>query len=131
MLNTFLPFTTQGQQLRSLNDGLEKLNIGLAQAIRGTELQINNTVSALEQARISAEAQGYTVELAQRSLRMAEQAYRSGASDFLEVRNAEIQLYQARLSVLQQQFNYIKGLIDLEYATGVSFGTLSSRERVP
>jgi outer membrane protein TolC len=131
MLNTFFPFTTQGQQLKSLDDGLDKLNIGLAQAIRGTELKINNTVASLEQARLSAEAQGYTVELAQRSLRMAEQAYRSGASDFLEVRNAELQLYQARLSVLQQQFNYIKGLIDLEYDIGVSFGTLSSRERIP
>ncbi|MDR1908957.1 MAG: TolC family protein [Spirochaetaceae bacterium] len=127
-LNGLLPFTTQGQGLRTLDDNLKKLNIGLAQAVRGTELQIYQTVSSLEQARLSVEAQAYTVELAQRSYRMTEQAYRSGASELLEVRNAELQLFQARLSVLQQQYAYLKGLIDLEYYTGVPFGALSSRE---
>jgi outer membrane protein TolC len=127
-LNTFIPVTTEGQGLKTLDDNLRGLNIGLAQAVRGTELQIYQTVYSLEQARISAESQGHTVELAERTHRMTERAYQSGASELLEVQNAALELQQARISVLEQRFNYLKGLIDLEYAIGLPFGTLSSRE---
>jgi hypothetical protein len=44
------------------------------------------------------------------------------------VQNAELELKQAKVSVLEQQFNYLNGLIDLEYSIGVPFGTLSSKE---
>jgi hypothetical protein len=30
--------------------------------------------------------------------------------------------------MLEQQFNYLNGLLDLEYAIGVPFGTLNSKE---
>jgi outer membrane protein TolC len=128
-LNTFLPFTAENQNLRTLDDSLRSLNINLAQAIRGSELEIYSTVFTLEQARASAEAQRATVDLAERTYRLTETSYRAGLTEFLDVRNAEIELHNARIGVLTQHFTYIQGLIDLEYAVGVPFGTLSSRSR--
>jgi outer membrane protein TolC len=128
-LNTLFPFTSEGQGLKTLDDNLRSLNIGLAQAIRGTEIEIYNTVLTLEQARETAETQSLTVDLAERTYRLTEEAYQAGLSELLEVQNAELELRRARIGVLEQQYNYIRGLIDLEYAIGVPFGTLSAGNR--
>jgi outer membrane protein TolC len=130
-LNGLLPFSTEAQGLKEIDESLSSLNIGLAQAIRGTEVEIYNTVLSLEQTRSTAEAQRLTADLAERTYRLTEQAYRAGLNDFLEVQNAELELQKARLGVLEQQFNYLKGLIDLEYAIGVPFGTLSRNPENP
>jgi outer membrane protein TolC len=125
-LNGLLPWSTEAQGLKDIDETLSSLNIGLAQAVRGTELEIYNTVLSLEQTRSTAEAQRLTADLAERTYRLTEQAYRAGLNDLLEVQNAELELRKARIGVLEQQFNYLNGLIDLEYAIGVPFGTLSA-----
>jgi outer membrane protein TolC len=127
-LNNLFPFTKEGQGLKDVDNGLRNLNINLAQAIQGTELEIFNKVNSLEQIRTTAEAQRATVELAEQSYRLTEEAYKAGMQDFLEVQNAALSLSQARLQLLTQQFNYQGDLIDLEYAIGVSFGALSGRK---
>jgi outer membrane protein TolC len=124
-LNNLLPFGTEAQTRKNLNDGLRSLTIGLARAIRGTEVEIYNTILQLEKAQITAEAQRLTADLAERTYRLTEEAYRAGLNEILEVQNAELELRKARIGVLEQQFNYLKGLLDLEYATGMPFGTLS------
>ncbi|MDR1300860.1 MAG: TolC family protein [Treponema sp.] len=125
-LNGLLPFSTEAQGLKDIDDTLSDLNIKLAQAIRGTEVEIYNTILSLEQTRVTVEAQRLTVDMAERSYRLTEQAYRAGLNDLLEVQNAELELRKARLGVLEQQFNYLKSLIDLEYAIGAPFGTMSN-----
>jgi outer membrane protein TolC len=109
-----------------MDDNIRGLNINLAQLIRGTELEIYSTLLSLEKIRTTTEAQGYTVNLAERSYRLTEEAYRAGLTELLEMQNAELELRKARLGVLEQNFSYIQGLIDLEYSIGVPFGTLSS-----
>ena len=42
------------------------------------------------------------------------------------MQSAALALRQARLQLLTQQYNYLNDLIDLEYAIGVPFGTLSN-----
>jgi outer membrane protein TolC len=128
-LNTLFPFTSEGQGLKTLDDNIRSLNISLAQAIRGTEIEIYNTILTLEAARNTVEAQNLTVELAERTYRLTEEAYRAGLTELLDVQNAELELHKARIGVLEQQYNYIRGLIDLEYAIGVPFGTLSAGKR--
>jgi outer membrane protein TolC len=128
-LHSLFPFSVDYQGVKSMDDQITGANIGLAQMIRGTEIEIYNTVLSLEKTRVSAEAQTQTVRLAERSYRLSEQAYRAGLQDLLQVRNTELELKQARVSMLEQQFNYLNGLLDLEYAIGVPFGTLSSKEK--
>jgi outer membrane protein TolC len=128
-LNGLLPIGAEANGLKDLDDNIRSLNIGLAQAVRGTEIEVYNTILTLRQAQATIEAQAQTVNLAERSFRMTEEAYRAGLQDLLEVQNAELQLRQARVAVLQQQYNYFSGLIDLEYSIGVPFGTLSGERK--
>ena len=126
-LNGLLPFTTEHQGLKNLDDQITAVTLGLTQLIRGTEIEIYNTVLALEKTRASAQAQAQTVRLAEQSYRLTEQAYQAGLQDYFQVQNAEQSMRQARVQMLEQQFTYLNGLIDLEYSTGVPFGTLSSK----
>ena len=125
-LHSLFPFSTDSQAVRNMDDQIRMANIGLAQMIQGTEIEIFNTVLSLDRIRITADAQSQTVDLAERAFRLTEDAYRAGLLDLLQVQNAELELRQARVSMLEQQFNYLNGLIDLEYAIGVPFGTLSA-----
>jgi outer membrane protein TolC len=124
-LNGLIPFLKEDQGLKDMDNSIRSLNISLGQAIRGTEIEIYNTVLSLQKAQSSVEALTLTVNLAERSYRSTEQAYRAGLQDLLQVQTAGDQLNQARLGVLAQNFTYLSGLIDLEYAIGVPFGTLT------
>jgi outer membrane protein TolC len=125
-LHSLIPFSPDFQSVKALDDQITGANIGLARMIQGTEIEIYNTVLALNKTQITAEAQKKTVELADRAYRLTEQAFRAGLQDLLQVQNAELELKQARVSMLEQQFNYLNGLLDLEYSIGVPFGTLNS-----
>jgi outer membrane protein TolC len=124
-LHSLIPFSADYQGIKNLDDQINTANIGLSQMIQGTEIEIYNTVLSLEKTRLSAEAQTQTVDLAERSYRLTEQAYQAGLQDLFQVQSAEQSLRQARVQMLEQQFNYLNGLIDLEYSIGVPFGTLS------
>jgi len=125
-LSGLLPFGSGRQSLLALEDQIRVANIGLAQMIRGTEIQIHSIVQSLERARISMAVQEQTIALAERSFQLTEQAHRAGFLDFFQVQNAELELRRARMQLHEQQFNYLNSLIDLEYALGVPFGTLTS-----
>jgi outer membrane protein TolC len=125
-LHSLIPFSPDFQSVKNLDDQISGANIGLARMIQGTEIEVYNTVLALDKTRISAEAQKKTVELAERSYQLTERAFRAGLQDLLQVQNAELELKQAKVSMLEQQFNYLNGLLDLEYSIGVPFGTLNS-----
>jgi outer membrane protein TolC len=125
-LHSLIPFSMDFQGIKNMDDQIRIANTGLAQMIYGTEIEVYNTVLSLDKTRISAEAQAQTVSLAERAYRLTEQAYSAGLQDLLQVQNAELELKQAKVSMLEQQFNYLNSLIDLEYSIGVPYGTLSS-----
>jgi len=124
--NGLFPFTKEGQQRKDMDANIQIQNIQLAQMIRDTELEIFTTVNSLEKIRTTAEASQAAVDLASQSYKLTEEAYKAGLQDFLTVQNSSVALEQAKLQLQTQQFNYLNGLIDLEYSTGVPFGTLSS-----
>jgi len=126
-LHSFLPWSADTQSIRNLDDSLRTATIGLAQMIRGTEIEVYNIVLSLERTYTNTQALAQTVALAEQAYRLTEQAYRAGLQDYFQVQNAEQSLHQARVQLLEQQFTYLNGLIDLEYAIGVPFGTLSGR----
>lgn len=127
-LNGLLPFTKEAQALVDLDESREKLRIALAQTIRGMETEVDSIVLRLDKARRGIDALQLNVELAKRAYALAEEAYKSGAKDLLDVQNSELELRKARNEVLKENFNYMTGLLDLEYALGVPFGTFERKQ---
>ncbi|MDR2304057.1 MAG: TolC family protein [Treponema sp.] len=126
-LDSLIPWSTSFQAIKDIDDNITTADLGLDQAIQGTEIEVYNTVLQLEKTRITAETQQKAIDLAEKSFQLTEEAYRAGLQDLLQVQNAELSLRQARVQMLEQEFNYRNGLIDLEYSIGAPFGTLSSQ----
>ena len=129
-LHSLFPFVQDRQGIKDIDDMIASTNIGLSQLIQGTEIEIYNIVLSLNKTQITAESQAQTIRLAERSYQLTEQAYRAGLQDLLQVQNAELELEQAKLSMLEQQFNYLNGILDLEYSIGVPYGTILPRTSV-
>jgi outer membrane protein TolC len=127
-LNSLFPFTKEGQAVKDIDNQIKTTALGINQMIRGTELEIYNTLLTLERIQSTVEAQNRTVAMAEQSYALTEAAYKAGLQDLLQVQSAELQLHQARLGILEQEFNYRNSLIELEYAMGLPFGTLGSRQ---
>jgi len=128
-LHSLIPWSGDFQGIYNMDDQIKTATIGLAQMINGTEIEVYNTVLSLQRTQLNTQAQAETVRLAEQSYRLTEQAYRAGLQDYFQVQNAEQSLRQSRVQLLEQQFNYLNGLIDLEYSIGVPFGTLSGRSK--
>ncbi|MCL2209116.1 MAG: TolC family protein [Treponema sp.] len=126
-LHSLIPFSADFQGIKNMDDQIKTANLGLSQMINGTEIEVYNTVLSLERLRTSTAAQAQTVRIAEQAYRLTEQAYQAGLQDYFQVQNSLQSLQQARVQMLEQQFNYVNGLIDLEYSIGVPFGTLSGR----
>jgi outer membrane protein TolC len=127
-LNGLLPFTSDGQKRTEADERIESLRYALEQTVRGTETEIDTAVRKLAKSQRTVEALDLNVSLAERSYRLTEEAYRAGATDLLEVQNAELELRKARVEVLKERFNYLSGLLDLEYAAGLPFGSLGGKK---
>ncbi len=123
-LNGLFAFTQDGQQLEALRGQKDGLRAALAQALRGAELEIDGLVRRLEKSRTSHAALELNAGLAERAYRLSEEAYKAGAADLLDVQNAELELRKARLELLKEDYTYVTGLLDLEYAVGARFGSL-------
>jgi outer membrane protein TolC len=126
-LNPLVPLTKEALGLVELEESREKLRIALAQSIRGMETEIDAIALKLDKARKGIDALQLNVQLAEQAYALAEDAYKFGALPLVDVQNSELELRKARNEVLKEKFNYMTGLLDLEYAVGVPFGTLSRR----
>ena len=71
------------------------------------------------------EAMTLNVELAQMTYEMHEDAYKRGAMDYQRLLSSRDGLEQAKNRLLQEQFNLVSALLDLERELNIPFGTLS------
>jgi len=81
-------------------------------------LEVTNAVHALEESKITMEAAKVAVNLATDSLRADERKYELGAEPVFFVLDAQTQLAQAELNLIQAQVNFQLAVAELDYATG-------------
>jgi outer membrane protein TolC len=81
-------------------------------------LEVTNAVHALEQTKLSMEASKVALDLAQQSLHADERKYELGAETVFFVLDAQTQLAQAELNLIQAQVNFQVAVAQLDHATG-------------
>jgi outer membrane protein TolC len=72
----------------------------------------------------SLEAIELNVELAQSMYAQYEDAYRRGVTDYQSLRGAGDSLDQANNRLLQEQYNLVSAMLDLEKELNIPFGSL-------
>lgn len=123
-LEGFLPGSKTQVALKDIENDTQTLQIQLMQAIEAAEMEIQNLVRSLNKSQSSMSSLKLNVDLADRAYRMAEEAYRAGSKELLEVENSEIELNKAQYELLKEKYNYVTGLLDLEYALNTGIESL-------
>jgi outer membrane protein len=85
---------------------------------QGITLEVTNAVHSLEQAKLSMEAAKIAADLARDTLRADERKYELGAEPVFFVLDAQTQLAQAELNLIQAQVNFQVAVAQLDHATG-------------
>ncbi|MCH5288443.1 MAG: TolC family protein, partial [Treponema sp.] len=114
-------------QAQDLKDNIAKLDLTMETLTENQKVQVRKAVDTLNQAREQINSMGRTVELAQRSYDMSMRSFNNGLMELMDVRDAQEQLNQAMLGQLNQKYNYICALMDLENTLNV---TLSGTQPV-
>ncbi len=81
-------------------------------------LEVTNAVHALEQAKLSMEAAKVAADLARDTLHADERKYELGAEPVFFVLDAQTQLAQAELNLIQAQVNFQLAVAQVDHATG-------------
>lgn len=114
-LTNMLPFSANRQKAKDLQANLKKLELAMETLKENQKVQVKKAVDTLNQARKQIDSMGRNITLAQRAYDSSARSYRNGATELLDLRDSESQLNQAKLGQLNQKFNYISALMDLEY----------------
>src|SRR5712664_1413974 len=81
-------------------------------------LEVTNAIHALEQAKLSMEASKVALDLAEKTLHADERKYELGAETVFFVLDAQTQLAQAELNLVQSQINFQIAVSQLDHSTG-------------
>ena len=124
-LDNLFPWSNTKTQIDALNDSINAAQIQLTETLRNSENRISQNVRTIERIVESLEAMRLNVELAQSTYEMYEDSFKRGAVDYQRLRSAGDSLEQAKNRLLQEQYNLISALLDLEKELNIPFGTLS------
>ena len=113
-LTNMLPWSSTQQQIKDYNQQLRQLEISLETLKENQKVEVRKAVDTLNLAKSQIEAMGRNVTLAQRAYDSTYRQYRNGQTELLNLRDAENSLNQAKLGLLNQKYQYVSALLDLE-----------------
>jgi outer membrane protein TolC len=113
-LDNFLPWSPAKTQIDSLDDSIRSSRLKLSETLRNREDRIEQYRRTIEKTLETIEALKLNVELARTAYNLYTDAYRKGAADYQQLRSAGDSLSQAENKVLQEQYNLISAILDLE-----------------
>lgn len=109
-----LPWSSNMQKLKDSKQQLAQAEIGLAQLYQNAEIEVHKLCDNLTVSRANIEAMRNNVTLAQEAYDSTLKAYNNGTQELLAVRDSESSLNQARLGLMNENYNYISAVLDLE-----------------
>ena len=115
-----LPWSSNRQKLKDYKQQLVQLDLSIESLKENQKVQVRKAVDTLTQAKEQIDVMGRNVTLAQRAYDMTARSYRNGTTELLDLRDAEASLNQAKLGQINQKFQYISALMDLENTLNVS-----------
>ena len=129
-LNGFIPGSSENLDIRDAERSIEQARLSLKDAIEGAEQDIRSLLMELDGYRENMEITGLSVELAGKTYEMTEEAYRLGTREILDVEDAQNKLLAANQDLLSSRYNYLSGLLDLEYALNASLDEILSARTI-
>jgi len=99
----------------------------IQEAREQVELRITQLLRSLGASIEQLETLALNFELAERAYELALESYEAGLREFSDVRDAEVELEEARVAVLEEQYEYLSNLLELEYQLDISLDEIRER----
>ncbi len=128
-LTAWFPYSQQRNEITGLEREIERNRLNLEQAIRGAEIRVEGLLLGIENSQRTMVALTENIRLARRAFELAEVGYNNGLRELLEVQNAELELRDAELQLLQEQKNVMDNLLDLIFELNVSMGDVTAERQ--
>ncbi|MDR0796479.1 MAG: TolC family protein, partial [Tannerella sp.] len=124
-LDNYLPWSSSRSQINSLDDALTKQQSLLME----TSINHQNTVQKLfrdiTRSEETLETISLTILVAEETLRMYEESYRSGAVDLQSLNSTRDNLRTTQNRLLSEQFNLLSLILELEKELNLPFGSIT------
>jgi len=114
-LDSFLPSSPARMNQERLENQIRALELSRQQLSELGQVEISNTLNALEGSLQAIRALELSLRSNQRNVELVQEAYGAGIRNLLELDNAEDELRQAQLNLLNEKYRYLSYLFDLEY----------------
>ncbi|MBQ9205249.1 MAG: TolC family protein [Treponema sp.] len=118
-LTNMLPWSSNRQKLKDTKQQVAQLELTIETLKENQKVQVRKAVDTLKQAKEQIDAMSRNVTVAQRAYDMTVRQYRNGTVELLDLRDAESSLNKTQLGLLNQKFQYISALMDLENTLNV------------
>jgi len=115
-IDGFIPGSSSDNKMKQMDDELKKTRLELLKTRQLAGLEIESIILQLDKSARALDVLAKNVLLAQKTYDLTEQQYNTGTVELLEVEEAYDTLQEAKLNVLEERYNYLVGLFDLEYA---------------
>ncbi len=115
-LNGLIPGSSESLAIKDARRAVEQARLNLEDTVFTAEQDIRTILMELDGYRENIEITELSVDLAQKTFDMTEEAYLLGSREVLDVEDAQNNLLEAEQDLLLSRYNYLAGLLDLEYA---------------
>ncbi|MDR0511922.1 MAG: TolC family protein [Treponema sp.] len=126
-IDAWIPGTRQSQSIRAASAEVEKALLDLQHIQTSAKTEIRMIVSTLHNMWESLEIARLRVDIAERTLQAADEAFRNGAISFQEFEDRRRDLSDVRQRLLLGELNYQNLLLDLAAALNVEWRMLTQR----
>ena len=126
-LDGYIPRSAKNNTIKEMEDSLNKTDNTMQRTIYGAEKEIRVLVMELDTAKSKMDLYRNTIKVAERNYQMAEEGYRQGSMELLDVEDSYYELLSARQNYLASQYEYETTLIDLEYALNTDMEELKTQ----
>ena len=110
-----LPFSSGANNIKDAKNNLDKIELSYSSLLESTKMNVISLLESLNKSSSSIEANKMNIDLAQKAYNLTQVAYKNGTKELLDVKDSENSLNQARLGMLNEQYNYLSCLLDLQY----------------
>lgn len=111
---SWLPWSSAAQGIKDIKQQIVQAELGYEQLVNNAEVEIHKLVDNLEVAKVNIQSMEANVALAKKAYNSTLRAFNNGTQEWLSVRESDASLQQARLGLMNEKFNYISAVLDLE-----------------
>ncbi len=118
-LDPLFPFSSVQDNIIKGQLSVKKIENNLEDQKEKNILSVTQSINNLEQAKEDISTLSTNIDLANNTFQQIEKLYNAGGKSYLDLKDAENNLFDAQIKLLNAKYNYLTNLLDLKYLLNI------------